>query len=147
VNFPSIGTIDLDAPELPSNDQKMLDVATKQMFANSSFLDTIVLVASALRQDEGAGGSAPPAAPEAAEGVPWESAAGTESVIIAPPPTSAGEGMGTSLPLPVGAATAAPAPSVVSAAEGVVGEVGPSSPRLATAAVEEVPVPNQLSVF
>jgi hypothetical protein len=28
-DFPSIGTIDLDAPELPSNDQEMLDVAAK----------------------------------------------------------------------------------------------------------------------
>jgi hypothetical protein len=29
VDFPSIGTIDLDAPELPSNDREMLEVVTE----------------------------------------------------------------------------------------------------------------------
>jgi hypothetical protein len=121
VDFPGIRTIDLDAPELPSNDRKMLEVATEQMFADPSILDSIASVA-VLRQDEGASGSTPPAAPEAAEGVLGE------SVVIVPLPTSTGEGMGTSLPQPTEAAIAAPAFSVVDAAEGVVGGVGPSSP-------------------
>jgi hypothetical protein len=121
VDFPGIRTIDLDAPELPSNDRKMLEVATEQMFADPSILDSIASVA-VLRQDQGAGGSTPPAAPEAAEGVLGE------SVVIVPLPTSTGEGMGTSLPQPTEAAIAAPAFSVVDAAEGVVGGVGPSSP-------------------
>jgi hypothetical protein len=119
----------------------MLEVATEQMFADPLILDTIALVA-VLRQDEGAGGSTPPAAPEAAEGVLGESATGTESVAIVPLPTSTGEGMGTSLPQPTEAAIAAPAFSVVDAAEGVVGGVGPSSPRLIVATVEDVLVPS-----
>jgi hypothetical protein len=69
VDFPSIGTINLDAPELPSNDREMLEVATERMFADTLILDTITAVVSVLRQDEGAGGSALPAASEAAEGI------------------------------------------------------------------------------
>jgi hypothetical protein len=59
VDFPGVGTIDLDTPELPGNDRKMLEVATEQMFADPSILNTIASVA-VLRQDEGAGGSTPP---------------------------------------------------------------------------------------
>jgi hypothetical protein len=60
VDFPSIGTIDLDSPELSSNDQEMLEVTTELMFAEPSILNTIASVASALRQYKGAGGSVPP---------------------------------------------------------------------------------------
>jgi hypothetical protein len=49
VDFPGIGTIDLDAPELPSNDREMLEVAIEQMFAEPSILETITSVASVLR--------------------------------------------------------------------------------------------------
>jgi hypothetical protein len=38
----------------------MREVATEMMFADPSVLDTIASVASALRQDEGAGGLVPP---------------------------------------------------------------------------------------
>jgi hypothetical protein len=60
VDFPSIGTIELDAPELPSNDREVLEAVTERMFAEPSILDTIASVASALRQYEGTSGSAPP---------------------------------------------------------------------------------------
>jgi hypothetical protein len=60
VDFPGIRTIDLDAPELLSNDRGMLEVATEQMFTDPSILDTIASVASVLHQDEGVGGPAPP---------------------------------------------------------------------------------------
>jgi hypothetical protein len=93
----------------------------EQMFADPSILDTIASVVSALHPDEGAGGSAHPAAPEAAERVLGESTVGMDSVMIVPPPTSAGKGMGASLPQPAEAATTIPAPSLVSMAEGVVG--------------------------
>jgi hypothetical protein len=52
VDFPGIGTINLDALELPSNDREMLEVAKERMFAKPSILDTIVSVTSALRQYE-----------------------------------------------------------------------------------------------
>jgi hypothetical protein len=101
VDFTGIETIDLDTPELPSNDREMLEVVTELMFAYPSVLDTIASVASALHQDEGAGGLAPPATPEAVEGVLEEFAANMESVVIVPPPTSIGEGMAHSCPSPL----------------------------------------------
>jgi hypothetical protein len=61
VDFLGIGTVGLDAPELPSNDREMLEVVTERMFVELLILDTITSVVSALRQYEGAGGSAPPA--------------------------------------------------------------------------------------
>jgi hypothetical protein len=60
VDLASCRFVDFDAPELPSNDREMLEVAIEQMFMDPSILDTITSVASALRQDEGAGGLAPP---------------------------------------------------------------------------------------
>jgi hypothetical protein len=41
VDFPSIRTITLDAPELPRNDREMLEVATERMFAEPSILEPI----------------------------------------------------------------------------------------------------------
>jgi hypothetical protein len=95
IDFPGVGIVDLDAPKLPS---KVLEVATERMFVELTILETIVLVSQALHQYEHAGGFAPSATPEAAEAVPEESAAGTESVaaVSAPPPTS--EGQEVSLP-------------------------------------------------
>jgi hypothetical protein len=98
VYFPSIGTIDLDAPELPSSDREMLEVATERMFTEPSILETIASVATALRQYEGASGSAPPAAPEAAEGVLEEPATGAESVAIVSASSPTREDQGASLP-------------------------------------------------
>jgi hypothetical protein len=142
VDLASCRFVDFDAPELPSNDREMLEVAIEQMFMDPSILDTITSVASALRQDEGAGGLAPPAASEAAEGVLEESTVSAELVVIVPPPTSPGESMGASLPQPAEAVMATPTAPVVGTAEGVVGGAGPSSPRPAATAAEEVLVPS-----
>jgi hypothetical protein len=60
VDFPSIGTIDLDAPELLGNDRELLEAATERMFAEPTILETIMSVALALCQYEIAGGLAPP---------------------------------------------------------------------------------------
>jgi hypothetical protein len=60
VDFPGIGTINLDAPELPGNDRELLEAATERMFTEPMILETIALVVSALRQYESASGSAPP---------------------------------------------------------------------------------------
>jgi hypothetical protein len=92
VDFPSIGTIVLDTPELLSIDREMLEVATERMFTEPSILDTIVSVASALRQYEGASGSVPPATPEAAEGVLKDSAVGAESAVVVSEPSPTREG-------------------------------------------------------
>jgi hypothetical protein len=142
-DFPGIGTIDLDAPELPSNDQEMLEVVTKRMFAEPSILETIASVASALCQYEGAGGSAPPAAPEEAEGVLEGSVAGAESAVVMSAPFPNREDQGASLTQPAETVASAPAAVVVDVVDGVVGGAGPSSPRPIATAAEEVLVPGQ----
>jgi hypothetical protein len=58
--LPGIGTIDLNTHEPPSNDRELLEAFTERMFAEPTILETIVSVASALRQYESADGSAPP---------------------------------------------------------------------------------------
>jgi hypothetical protein len=86
LTIPGIGVIDLDATELPRNDREILEAVTDQVFIDPSLLDAIVLEPPAPRQDEDVGGCASYATPEAAEGVPGESAAGTESAAMASPP-------------------------------------------------------------
>jgi hypothetical protein len=119
VDFPSIGIIDLDATELPSNDREMLEVAKEWMFADPSILDTIVAVASTLRQDEGAGGSALPAASEVVEGVLEESAAGTESAVVMSAPSPTREDASASLAQPTETNIAAPTTLVIDVVEGL----------------------------
>jgi hypothetical protein len=143
VDFPGIGTIDLDAPELPSNDREMLEVAIEQMFAEPSILETITSVASVLRQYEGSGGSAPPAAPEAVEGASEDSTAVAESAVVVSVPSPTREDQGASVPQPAETVASVPTVAVADVAEGVVGEAGPSSPRPVDAATEEVLVPGE----
>jgi hypothetical protein len=123
----------------------MLEVATERMFTEPSILDTIVSVASALHQYEGAGGSTLPAASEVAEGVLEESAAGTESAMVVSAPSPAREGTSASVPELAEAAGRAPAAMVVNVAEEVVGGAGPLSPRPFAVATEEVLVLRQLA--
>jgi hypothetical protein len=85
--LPQHRIINLNAPELSSNDREMLEVAMERMFAEPLILETIASVASVLHQYESAGGSAPLAAPEVAEGVLEESAAGAESAAVASAPS------------------------------------------------------------
>jgi hypothetical protein len=139
--LPGIWTIDLDTPELLSNNQEMLEVAMEQMFVEPSILQTIASVTSALRQYEGASGSVPPAAPEVAEGVLEEPSASAESAPVVSAPSPTREDQGAFLPQPAEAVASAPTAAVASVAEGVVGEAGPSSPRPVAASAEEVLMP------
>jgi hypothetical protein len=143
VDFPGIRVVDLDAPELPSNDQEMLEVATERMFAEPSILETIASVSRALHQYERAGGFAPLAASEAVEAIPEEPAAGMESVTVvsAPPPTS--EGQEVSLPQTGEAADPTVAAAAAGATESVVGEAGSSLPRSVAVGADEVVVPDE----
>jgi hypothetical protein len=143
VDSPGIGIIDLDTTELPSNDREILEATTERMFADPSVLDAIASVLPVPCEDEGAGGSVPPAAPEAAEGVVRDLIAGTESVVIEPPLTPAGESTDAPLLQAAKAAVDAPTPLVIGAVEGVIGGAGPSSSQPATATTEEVLVPSQ----
>jgi hypothetical protein len=80
--------------------------------------------------------------PEATEGILGESSAGTESIVIEPPLTSAGESTDVPLLQPAETAVDAPTSSEVDVVSGVVGGAGPSSPQPATTVAEEVPVPS-----
>jgi hypothetical protein len=139
VDFPGIGIVDLDAPEFPGNNQKMLEVVMERMFAEPSILETIVSVTLVLREYESAGGSAPPATSEAAEAVPAEPAAGAESAAAVPTPPPTREGQEAFLPQPAEAAAAAAADATMD----IVEEAEPSSPRPVAAAAEEVPAPDK----
>jgi hypothetical protein len=140
IDFPDVGVIDLEVPQLPG---KVLDVATERMFAEPSILEMIASVSQALQQYERAGGFARSAAPEAAETVPEESAAGTKSVADAstPPPTS--ESQEASLPQPAEVAGTTAAAAVTSVAEGVVGEARSSLSHSVAAGADEVRVPDE----
>jgi hypothetical protein len=142
LTIPGIGTIDLDATELPSNDREILEAVTERVFTNPSLLDTIMLGPPAPRQDGDAGGPASSAAPEAAEGVLEESAAGAESAAIVPPLLSTGENADAPLHQTAEAVVAAPPPLIAGAAEEVVGAAEPWSPQPAVAA-EEVTAQSQ----
>jgi hypothetical protein len=140
MDFPGIRTVDLDldAPELPSNDRETLEVATERMFTKPSILDTIASVALALHQYEGAGGLAPPATSEAVEGVFEASTTGVESAVVVLRPSPTREGQDASLPQSTEAVASTAAATVADVVEGVVGEAGASSPRPVAAAAGEV---------
>jgi hypothetical protein len=140
VDFPGIGKVNLDTPELPSNDREILKVVTERMFAKPSILETIASVTLAQRQYKGVGGSAPPAVPEAAEAAAEESAAGMESVVVVSAPSPTREGQEASLPQSAEAVASVATATAADATEGVVREVGPSSPYPVAAVVVEVPV-------
>jgi hypothetical protein len=140
--IPGIGTIDLDAAEIPSNDREILEAMIERVLADTLLLDAIVLDPLVSRQDGDVGGSVNSTAPEAAEEVLGESAVGVESAAMEPPPTTAGEATDAPLLQLVEASTVGPMPSVVGTVEGVVGGAGPSPPQPAVTAMEEVPVPS-----
>jgi hypothetical protein len=140
IDFPSIGVIDLEAPQLP---EKVLEVATERMFAEPSIMETIASVSKALHEYKRAGGFAPHAAPGASEAVPEVPATGMEPTAdaSAPPPTS--ESQEVPLPQPAEATETAAAVAATNAAEVVVQEAG-SSPSLPIAAeVDEIRMPDE----
>jgi hypothetical protein len=64
IDFPGVGVIDLEAPQLP---EKVLEVATERMFVELSIMDTIASVSKALQEYERAGGFAPATTAEATD--------------------------------------------------------------------------------
>jgi hypothetical protein len=140
IDFPGVGVIDLEAPQLP---EKVLDVATKRMFAEPTIMEMIALVSRALHEYERADGFAAPAASEAAEAVPKGPAAGTESAVDAmtPPPTS--ERRDAPLPQSAEAAETTNAVVATGAAEVAVDVAGSSPSRTVVAGDDEVRVPDE----
>jgi hypothetical protein len=134
IDFPGVGIVDLEAPELPS---KALDVEAERMFVEPSILETIALVSQALHQYERAGGFAPSAAPKTAEAVPEESVAGMESVAAMSAPLPTSECQEVSLPQPAETAEPMAAAVAAGATEDVVGEAGSSSPHPVSTGADE----------
>jgi hypothetical protein len=136
VDFPGIGTIDLDAPELPGNDRELLEVVMERMFAGLMILETIGSVASVLRQYESAGGSAPPPCWRQQREFSRNPRTARSRPRLRPrlhrPEQTLAE-----------AVASAAAATVADTTESVVGEVGLSSPRPVATAAEEVPTPGE----
>jgi hypothetical protein len=138
IDFLGVGIVDLDTPELPS---KVLEVATEWIFTEPTILEMIVSVSQALHQYERAGDFAPSAAPEAADAVPEEPTAGTESIAAMPAPQPTSEGQEASLPQPAEAVEPTVAAATAGVTEDVVGEAGLSSPRPIVAGADEAVEP------
>jgi hypothetical protein len=56
IDFPGVGVIDLEAPQLP---EKVCEVATERMFNEPMIIETIASVSKALQEYERAGSFAP----------------------------------------------------------------------------------------
>jgi hypothetical protein len=66
IDFPSVGVIDLEAPQLL---EKVYEVASEWMFNEPMIMETIASVSKALQEDERDGGFAPAVATEVAGAV------------------------------------------------------------------------------
>jgi hypothetical protein len=140
IDFLGIEIIDLEAPQLP---EKVLDVATERMFAESSIMETTASVSKALHEYERAGDFAPHDASKVSEAVSEVPVAGMESAADAPVPPPTSESREASLRQPAEAAETTAAVAATGAAVVVVGEAGSSSSRPVAAEVDEVRVPDE----
>jgi hypothetical protein len=135
IDFPGVGIIDLEAPQLPD---KVLEVAMEGMFSEPSIMETIALVSKALHEYERAGGFAPAIAVEATNAALETPAAGMEPTADASALPLASESRDASLPQPAEAAEATAAVAATSVIEAVVGEAGSSPTRPVAADADEV---------
>jgi hypothetical protein len=144
INFPSVGVIDLEAPQLP---EKVHEVASERMFNELTIMETIAWVSKVLQEYERAGGFAPAVAADVADAVLVTPAAHVEPTADVPTPPPVNEGRVASPPQSAEAAKAPASVAEAGAAEAVVGEEGSSSPRPVAAEAEgvETRVPNELT--
>jgi hypothetical protein len=134
-DFPGVGVIDLEAPQLP---EKEYTVAVERRSNELTIMETIALVSKALQEYERACGFSSAAATDAEEVALAVPAAREESTKDASAPTHADEGREASPPGPVEAVeTPAPVANPISA-EAVVGEEGTSPPGPVAVEVEGV---------
>jgi hypothetical protein len=124
IDFPGVGVIDLEAPQLL---EKVLEVVMERMFTKSMIIETIASVSKALKEYERADGFGPAVAAEAADAA--LEAPAVEPIVDAPVPPPAVESHEASLPQVVGVAEALAPVTEASAAEAIVGEVGSLPPR------------------
>jgi hypothetical protein len=120
IDFPGVGVIDLEAPQLP---KKVYEVAAERMFNESMIMETIASLSKALQEYECASGFAPVAGAETADAALVVPAAGDELVRDVLVPLSAGESREEPFPGPAEAVEAGAAAAVTEVAEAVVEEV------------------------
>jgi hypothetical protein len=95
MDFPSVGIIDLEAPQLP---EKVLEVATERMFSKLSIMETIASVTKVLHEYERASGFVPAVALEETNEALEAPMASMEPTADASVPPPASENRGASLP-------------------------------------------------
>jgi hypothetical protein len=134
IDFPGVGVIDLEAPQLP---EKEYEVAAERTSNEPTIMEMIASVSKALQEYERAGGFASAAATDAEDAALAAPTAHVEPTDVSVPP-QVNEGQEVSPPQSVEAAEA-PAPDAEpGAAETVVGGEGTSPPRLVAAEAEGV---------
>jgi hypothetical protein len=133
IDFPGVGVIDLEAPQLP---EIVLEVATERMFDEPSIMETIASVSKALHKYERAGGFATAVAVEATGAALEAPAAGMKPTTDAPAPPPASGSRDASLPSRRKLLKLRP-PSQRPAWQRLLGEVGSSPPRPVAAGADE----------
>jgi hypothetical protein len=122
MDFPGVGIIDLEAPQLP---EKVLEVATERMFSELSIMETIASVMKVVHEYERAGSFVPAVALEPTNEALEALATSMEPTADASVPPPANENRGASLLQPTEATAVV---VVTGVAEAIVGEVGTSPP-------------------
>jgi hypothetical protein len=95
IDFPGVGVIDLEAPQLP---EKVYEVAAEQMFNKPTIMETIALVSKVLQEYECAGSFAPAVASDAADAAYVAPATHVEPTVDTPAPPPVNEGREASPP-------------------------------------------------
>jgi hypothetical protein len=126
INFPGIGVIDLEAPQLP---KKVYKVASERMFNELMIMETITSVSKVLQEYVCVGGFAPAVAAEPADVVLEAPATHVEPTADASAPPPAIESRKALLLQPAEAAEAPASVAEAGAAEAVAKDEGSSPPR------------------
>jgi hypothetical protein len=135
IDFPGVGVIDLEAPQLP---EKVYEVVSERMFNESTIMETITSVSKALQEYECTGGFTPSVAVETADVALETPAAHVEPTADASVPPPLDESREMSLPQSAEAAEAPASIIDTGAAEAVVGEVRSLPPRPVATKTEDV---------
>jgi hypothetical protein len=135
IDFPSVGVIDLEAPQLP---EKVYEVAAKRMFNEPTIMETITSVSKALQEYEHTVGFAPAEAADAEDVALTAPATHVEPTADASVPLQVDEGREASSPKSVEGAEALAPVAKFGAAEAVVEGVRTSLPHPVAAEADGV---------
>jgi hypothetical protein len=126
IDFPDVGVIDLEAPQLP---EKVYEVASERMFNKPTIMEMITSVSKALQEYERTGDFTLAIAAEATDAVLEAPAIHVEPTADTFVPPSAIESRDASLPQSAEAAEAPASAAEAGAAEAVAEDEGSSPPR------------------